>query len=367
MLAIPMILIFSSPLWATEATPAPAEVRPYQSLHVEVPYAPPIARIDGRDRLIYEVHTTNFSSKTIVLDVIEVETAHGGALLARIDAAGAARWVGVPRDEARRLAPGERAILYLDIPAPTKHLAALRHRIHFSAASEQGPPESVAIVGGAVAPRPAASFTLGAPLRGGPWTAVALPDHANGHRRYPYAVSGLVRLPGRHAIDGMPAHGFGPASAGRNVAADGTGSDILAVADGVIVAVKEEPMPGARPSVEDETGAMVVLRLPDGRYAFYQHLASGIPVRAGDHVAKGQVIARLGASGHVTRPHLHFHVADGATPFDSEGLPYDLGAGQVLGRYARFEDFTGGNAWQPERAHALDGLPHANAVVRFDR
>ena len=363
MLLARIFLMLSLPLWSIQAAPAP-EVRPYQSLHIEVPYTPPVARIDGRDRLIYEVHATNFSSKIIVLDAIEVETANDGVVLARIEAAKAARWVGAPRDPAQRLAPGERVILYLDVPV-SQGTAMLRHRIRFTAASKDGSAEAVTIVGGAVTPRAAFPLPLGAPLRGGPWTAVALPDHANGHRRYPYAVSGRVRLPGRHAIDWMPARGFDPASAGRSVTADGTGADVLAVADGVIVAVKEEPKPGARPSVEDETGAMVVLRLPDGRYAFYQHLAPGIPVRVGDLVAKGQVIARLGASGHVTQPHLHFHVADGTTPFDSEGLPYELDAGQVLGRYARFEDFTEGKAWQPERTRAMDGLPRANAVLRF--
>ncbi|RXZ65538.1 M23 family metallopeptidase [Pelagerythrobacter rhizovicinus] len=360
MFALSLFLVLSPPLWsAATAAVAPAEVRPYQSLHIEVPYTPPVARIEGRDRLVYEVHATNFSGKTLMLDVIEVETVHGD-VVARVDAGEAARWVGAPRDPAQRLAPGERAILYLDIPAP-QETASLRHRIRFTAVPEDGPAEAVTIVGGVVTPRPPFPLALGAPLRGGPWSAVALPDHANGHRRYPYAVSGRVRLPGRHAIDWMPANGFDPASSGKEVAADGTGADVLAVADGEIVAVKEEPSPGARPSIEDETGAMVVLLLPDGRYAFYQHLAPGIPIRAGDRVVKGQVIARVGASGHVTRPHLHFHVADGPAPLDSEGLPYDLDAGQVLAPAGLPGDAAGSSA----RLRAIDGLPRPNAAVWF--
>lgn len=195
---------------------------------------------------------------------------------------------------------------------------------------------------------------------------MSLPDVDNGHRRYPYAVSGRVRIPGRHAIDWMPASGFNAGSTGTGVAADGSGADVLAVADGEIVAVKEPPGPNARPSIEDETGAMVVLRLPDGRHVFYQHLAPGIPVTVGERVRRGQVIARVGSSGHVTQPHLHFHVADGIAPLDSEGLPYRL-AGRVVGGYATFEAFVGRGAWQPVPAHPVDGLPAANAVILFDR
>ena len=140
---------------------------------------------------------------------------------------------------------------------------------------------------------------------------------------------------------------------------------MLAVADGEIVAVREPAAASAPRSVEDETGAMIVLRLPDGRYAHYQHLEPGIAVRVGERVQRGQVIARVGSSGHVTQPHLHFHVADGITPLDSEGLPYRLDAGRIVGRYTSFEAFNEGQAWQLAAARPVDGLPAANSVIVF--
>jgi len=164
----------------------------------------------------------------------------------------------------------------------------------------------------------------------------------------------------------MPAAGFDPASTGQGVAPDGSGADVLAVADAEIVTVKTERPPGAHPNVEDETGAMIVLRLVDGRHAFYQHLAPGLSLRPGMPVRRGEVIGKVGASGHVTQPHLHFHVADGATPLDSEGLPYRFGAGRIAGQYRDIADFDAGKSWQAETPRPIDGLPPANAVILFD-
>jgi murein DD-endopeptidase len=363
---LPAFLSLSLLLAASAESGPPAEIRAYQSLHLETPYTPPIARIEGEDRLVYELHATNFSSRTLAITAIEVADAASGATLARIDPAGIMRRIGAPEPRTDGLAPGQRAIFYLSVPWSDRPATPIFHRISFDAAREGEADDRVTIAGGEIAPMAPRAYELGAPLRGGPWTAVALPDHDNGHRRFPYAVRGRVRLPGRHAIDWMPARGFDPASAGVGVAADGSGAEVLAVADGEIVAAKEPSVPGARPDVEDETGATVVLRLPDGRYAHYQHLAPGLAVTPGMRVRRGQAIARVGSTGHVTQPHLHFHVADGVTPLDSEGLPYRLDAGRIVGRYADFAEFIAGEAWQSAPPRPIDGLPDANAVILFD-
>ncbi|MFE7510997.1 M23 family metallopeptidase [Streptomyces sp. NPDC057540] len=54
-------------------------------------------------------------------------------------------------------------------------------------------------------------------------------------------------------------------------------------------------------------GYEVVIRHPDGRHTQYAHL-SRIDVRPGQSVSGGQRIARSGATGRVTGPHLHFEV-----------------------------------------------------------
>jgi len=362
-----LLLLPPSAVPATAPQADAAQVRPYQSLDLEVRHVPPVARIEGEDRLVYELHATNFSSRALAIRALEVLDTASGRARASIDPAQAMRRIGARRSgDAVSLAPGERAIFYISIPWPDGAPAPLVHRVTFDALREGQAPDSVAIVGGAVTPRAPLAAELGAPLAGGPWAAVALPEHDAGHRRYLYAVSGRVRIPGRHAIDWMPARGFDPRSAGRDVAADGSGAEVLTVADGEVVAARELPAPGARPSVEDETGAMIVLRLADDRYAHYQHLRPGLAVRPGMRVRRGQAIARLGATGHVTQPHLHFHIADGSGPLDSEGLPYRLGAGWIVGRYDDVAEGFQSRDWRPELRRPMDGLPAANAVVRFD-
>ncbi|GAA2487992.1 M23 family metallopeptidase [Actinocorallia cavernae] len=57
-------------------------------------------------------------------------------------------------------------------------------------------------------------------------------------------------------------------------------------------------------------GYQVVIRHADGHYTQYGHL-SAISVRVGQRVAAGGRIARSGATGNVTGPHLHFEVRTG--------------------------------------------------------
>ncbi|MFB6841830.1 M23 family metallopeptidase [Streptomyces sp. NPDC056361] len=74
-------------------------------------------------------------------------------------------------------------------------------------------------------------------------------------------------------------------------------------------------------------GYEVVIRHPDGRYTQYAHL-SGIDVARGQSVSGGQRIARSGATGRVTGPHLHFEVR--TTPYfgsDVNPLAYLRGHG----------------------------------------
>ncbi|MFJ1924837.1 MULTISPECIES: transglycosylase family protein [unclassified Streptomyces] len=57
-------------------------------------------------------------------------------------------------------------------------------------------------------------------------------------------------------------------------------------------------------------GYQIVIRHSDGKYSQYGHL-SALHVRAGQRVGEGQRIARSGATGNVTGPHLHFEVRTG--------------------------------------------------------
>ena len=68
-------------------------------------------------------------------------------------------------------------------------------------------------------------------------------------------------------------------------------------------------------SVQGGYGNIVVIRHANGTETAYAHLAS-YGVRAGDTVAAGQVIGRVGSTGHSTGPHLHFEVRVNGRPRD---------------------------------------------------
>lgn len=61
----------------------------------------------------------------------------------------------------------------------------------------------------------------------------------------------------------------------------GHGADVLAVADGLVAAARDDVPESAtlsdhpRHSLEDATGNYIALDLGDGRYAFYEHLEPG--------------------------------------------------------------------------------------------
>jgi murein DD-endopeptidase MepM/ murein hydrolase activator NlpD len=80
----------------------------------------------------------------------------------------------------------------------------------------------------------------------------------------------------------------------------GTGTSVHAAASGTVVTA----------GWGGSYGYQVVIRHADGYYTQYGHL-SQISVKVGQHVNEGQRIARSGATGNATGPHLHFEVRTG--------------------------------------------------------
>jgi murein DD-endopeptidase MepM/ murein hydrolase activator NlpD len=75
------------------------------------------------------------------------------------------------------------------------------------------------------------------------------------------------------------------------------GADVVAIASGTVVSA----------SYDSANGRMVRLRHASGYESYYLHLSAfAAGVRAGAHVAQGQVIGRVGATGLATGPHLHY-------------------------------------------------------------
>lgn len=110
------------------------------------------------------------------------------------------------------------------------------------------------------------------------------------------------------------------------------GKDVLAIADGVVVAVSGD-LPDSRLRRPDESpedyrrsvmeplaargpqaagGNQVVIEHAGQEFSTYAHLKAGsLRVKKGDRVRRGQPIAQVGMSGDGYQPHLHIQLTDG--------------------------------------------------------
>ena len=128
------------------------------------------------------------------------------------------------------------------------------------------------------------------------------------------------------------------------------GADILAAADGKVVAVKtdvaEDPatlrqpgeaadaygervgayqMPLVMKDINSIAGNYVAIDHGNGEVSVYAHLKPGsVSVKVGDVVKAGQSMAKLGSSGNSTEPHLHFQVCDRPEPLNCAGVPINF-------------------------------------------
>jgi murein DD-endopeptidase MepM/ murein hydrolase activator NlpD len=84
---------------------------------------------------------------------------------------------------------------------------------------------------------------------------------------------------------------------------------VLAAAEGIVTFVKDDSYIGG-PSIEYwQDSNFIVIQHANGEYSRYDHLAhKSAAVTAGQHVKKGEVIARVGMTGFTYLPHLHFQV-----------------------------------------------------------
>ena len=347
-----------------------------ESFDLQVPTHPTPVLVDGTPRLVYELHLTNFTREPlspVSIDVLD-EKDHvlasftGKALASRLAQPGGAAGSAI--------APGMRGVIYLEFPLPTGVPAQpLSHRIEYRAA-DSGP---FVVEGGDISINRTKPPVLGAPLRGGPWAAIHSPDWPRGHRRVLYTVDGKARIPGRFAIDWVKLDQNGHTAKGdADVAGNayGYGAEVLAVADAVVAAtrddVPESTSVAAHPkhAIADATGNYIALDLGDGRLAFYEHLKPGsLRVQPGQRVKRGEVIGALGFTGDSTGPHLHFHVADANSPLGAEGMPFVFQQFEVLGSYPDI-GALGSKPWNPrpldQGSRHDNEMPASNVVVQFE-
>jgi murein DD-endopeptidase MepM/ murein hydrolase activator NlpD len=325
---------------------------------------------DGRTRLLYELHLTNFASLPIELTQVEVR-AHGSSPLASYKAP-ALQGMVIPVEklssassptEARgstTIGEGHAALIFLDLTLdaamPVPH--ELHHKFYFSVARKNKPTYETALDGPVVVVVANSVPVLHAPLGGSSWVAFNALG-AEDHRRSLTAVDGRERIPQRFAIDwarlapdGRLRHGSGQS----NTDFYSYGAEVLAVADGRIVDARDgipendgtTERNARQITLENVLGNYLVLQFGEAQFADYAHLQPGsLRVKAGDQVKAGQVLALLGNSGNSDAPHLHFQVVDGPSPMASEGIPYEIETFTQQGVVPDAEALDKGQAWQP--------------------
>ena len=315
----------------------------------------PFQGAGGHWRLIYELHLTNGAASTQTVTKVEVLGEDGpidsveGKTLASLMAR-----KGKKGDEARTLALGEEAVVFLDLLVEEQAPEELGHRVTL---------DGGAIVEAApVRLRAAKPLVIGPPLSGTNWVAANGPGNRSDHRRALMTVDGRAVIAQRFATDWVQANGDSTFHGDRkdNRSYYAYGAPALAVADATVAAVRDgipenEPGENSRAVAmtrENATGNHVVLDLGGGNYCLYAHLQPGsLKVKAGEKVHRGQAIGLVGNSGNSDEPHLHFQVMDGPSPLGAEGLPYHIDAFEVL---------RGNAKGKKENALPMDGM-----VVRF--
>jgi murein DD-endopeptidase MepM/ murein hydrolase activator NlpD len=305
----------------------------------------PVLGADGRVHLAYEFIVVNPTRLFVRLDQVETVDDSGHSLSSR-EADGLAGMMTIYGGSDRMLSPGGSAVVFLDVSFGKAETLPKRISARVRAFRQIAGPDGKPAAMPADTPVPAAfSFTaaptaigkpaivIEPPLRGSGWVAVnGCCDAITSHRGATMAVNGLLRVPERFAIDWIKLD-----ADGRIFAGDGTklssyayyGTPIHAAAAGTVVNLYDQAdeqvpnQPARGITTENIGGNMVVIDMGGHAFTFYAHMQRGsLKVKLGDHVATGQVIGLLGNTGNSSAPHLHFHVMDGPSPLDANGLPY---------------------------------------------
>jgi murein DD-endopeptidase MepM/ murein hydrolase activator NlpD len=354
----------------------------------------PVLGADGRTHLAYELFVVNPSKLFITLDKVEAVDGAGRNLSA-LEGGRLAAMSTLYAGDGATLPPGGSGVVFMDVSfakgetSPPNVLA--RVTATRQAAGRDGKPAPVPkdlpfpatfTFTGASAPVGKPAVVLSPPLKGRGWVAVnGCCDAVTSHRGAVMSVNGQLKVPERFAIDWVKLD-----DAGKMFAGDGTklasypyyGTPVLAAADGVVVnlyngADEQTPLSDAKGiTTENIGGNMVVVDIGGGAYAFYAHLQrDSLKVKLGDHVKTGQPIGLLGDTGNSSAPHLHFHVMDGPSPLNANGLPFVFTRFSSRGVLAPGSDdaIQKGEAAKIEPKLAgehRDELPLNNEVVDFD-
>jgi murein DD-endopeptidase MepM/ murein hydrolase activator NlpD len=329
----------------------PALANTGSGIDVSVLKSPAAAKIDGQNHFFYELVIHNRSASEIFVEAIDIDGAPEGKihlnaeqiqsrfkLLGTVDLDQVSDWLALAPPPAlvpRHIPVDRSALIYLDIAGPIemrlpkmlKHLLTLSRterttssfQIKYNVTLASGSP-----------------LVLASPFGSGFWFPFNGPTNDSAHRRSVQRIGGHYYIAQRFAIDwgGVGDNGYllrENSSSKQNSSYYGYGYPVYAVADATVYQITDdlpENMPGTDKhavtiNLQTVAGNSVVLDLGSSRYALYAHLQPGsLRVKKGQRIREGELIGLLGNSGNSSGPHLHFHVCDGPSILECQGVPY---------------------------------------------
>lgn len=329
---------------AAQATPSASPAAPTTTALLVSAIRPPlrVTASDGRVHLEYDLMLINVFTAPVTLTSVDVLTPDGHVLLHLAGDSLRAMTQPLLGQTPTDAVPKSGAVAtMLDVVVPPDQVPArLTH--HISYVLSQNAPNapivgSLEIAGPELSVDPFAPVVIAPPLRGAGWLNGSGCCDPSPHRLARLAVDGTrLAKPETFAIDWLQLKGD------RLIRGDGTrnedyfgfGAEVLAVADGTVVAARDgipDILPKQPPTTLREPldygGNLVSIELRPGVYADYAHFQPGsLRVHVGERVTTGQVLGLLGNSGNTTAPHLHFELADGPQIVSANSLPFEINA-----------------------------------------
>jgi murein DD-endopeptidase len=392
LLALALVLLSSPCLGLVRAASAGQLAKSVAPIQLRVPFVPPPFLGGGRAGLAYELHLANFRGIEFTLKRIEIfameDPTHQLASFAGSELLACLLRPGKPVDLAdpEVLRGGEFAVvcLWVTMDPGLSLPPSVAHRATFSRQLGDGS-EREYTVEGAIARVPTETApAIHPPLPAGRWLMANGPSMLSEHRLYLHSLDGMASNTQRFASDWMllgPDGRLFKDNTEENTGWHAYDVPVLAVADAVVTDVAdgipeniplsdERAVPNKR---ETMTGNYVVLKIDEGRFAFYGHLQPGsLCVKRGDHVRAGQELGRIGNTGNSDAPHLHFHVANGSDPLSGEGVPFVLASFGLLDEFdvSSWERMLEDDVpWEPSadrqpELHAEE-MPLGEAIIEF--
>jgi len=356
----------------------------------------PVLGADNRVHLAYELAISNPGKGFVTLDKVEAIDPAFGQSVSTLTGDALTRMTAMHSGSGNTIPPGGTATVFMDVSfaaaddRPADNLAAritaTRQIVGHDGKPAPLPSDSPvpATFTFTAAPTPVGkpAMVIEPPLRGSGWLATnGCCDRITPHRGAVLAVNGAYRVPERFAIDWIQLDANNRAYEGAKEKLASWhyyGAPIYSVADGIVVTLYDgvaEQVPGPHPTGLTTAaigGNMLVVDIGGGAYAFYAHLQRGsLKAKLGDRVKAGQVIGLLGNTGNSTAPHLHFHLMDGPSPLNANGIPYvfrkftSTGV-VVIGDEDGLEEGKAARVEKKRAGEHANQLPLDNELVSFE-